>query len=204
MNAPIFPPNWHCFAQAPIAPAETFVMAGIGGHCFQTGHEQVGRGPRSQCCFPYPSPRSGRSLAGPPLRGGRVGNRLLPNLRNHFQSGDIAVESAAITTKPRGSHTCGNRLSSSLFSPPHWQAACRTLHRAARRVLRRVSSLLTRPTATCLPALSWAALRALQPAASMSGSAPATDRYLTAFGRMNPSTRTIRADRPGGPLFFAA
>ena len=204
MNAPIFSPIWHCSAQVVKSQPETFAMHGIGRHCFQTGHAAVGRVPRSQCCFPSPSQRSGQSLVGPTPLGGRVGNRLLPNLRNLFQSGDIAVESAAITTKPRGSTQCASRLSFSHFSPPLWLAACRTLRRAARLVPLRASSLLTRPMATCLPALSWAALRVLQPAASMSASAPATDRQITAFGRPNPSTRTIRANCPGGPLLFAA
>ena len=201
MNAPTSLQVWRASACGAVAATETFAMPNIHRHCFRTEHG-LSLAPRDQFCFLFPSPRSGRALAGPSSCPGRVWNRLADRLRNCFELLGFTVEPAAITTNQRGCHTCGNRLSSSPFSQLLLLAACRTLHRVARLVPQRVSSLLTQPTATCLPALSSAALRVLQPAASISVCRPATD--LTAFGRTTPKTRTIRASRPGGPLLFAA
>ena len=199
MNAPTAVQVWRASADGNVAAAETFAMRRIRRHCFETERD-LGLAPRDQFCFPSPSPRSGHPLAGPFPCPARVWNRLADHLRIRFELRGISVKSAAITTNQQGSHTCGNRLSSLLFSPPRSRAACRIQRRVPRPVPLLASSLLTQPTATCLPALSSAALRALQLAASISACRPATD--LTAFGRLNPSTRTIRASRPGGPLLF--
>lgn len=203
MNAPTAMQAWRASAYSSVAATETIAIPKIQKHCFFTEHD-LGLAPLDQFCFPSPSPRSGHPLAGPSPCPGKVWNRLADRPRNRFEMRGIAVESVEITTNQQGSHTCANRLSSSPSFPPLLPAACRTLHRVAQLVLLRVSSSRMQPTATCLPGQSSAALRALQPAASKSASGPATDPDLTAFGRLNSSTRTIRANRPGGPLLFAA
>lgn len=201
MIVPRFLPLWHVFAYGGNYPVEMLAMREMWRHCFPTEHDH-GLAPRDQFCFPSPSPRSGRVLAGPFHSRSRVWNRPAGQFRKSFASHVIAVDSAAITTNPRGNHLCANRLSSSLFSRPLWRAACRILPRAVRRVPLRGSSSRMRPMATCLPVPSSAALPGLPPAASISACRPATD--LTACGRLQPTTRTIRASRPGGPLLFAA
>ena len=204
MKTPMPPPVWQGSAQTREAPIWRIENKGTGAHCFRTGYDPTGCCPRIQCCFPTPSPRSGRPMAGPTPSVRRVGNPLPRHVRKHFQKCDIAVKSAAITTNQRGSLTCGNRYSSSLFSPPHWPAACRTLHRAEWLVPQQALWSPMRLTKTCLPVPRLAALQASQHAASKSASGPATDAFLTAFGRFTPLARTIRAGCPGGSLRFAA
>lgn len=204
MKTPMPPPIWQGSAQTREAPVSCIENRGTGGHCFHTGYDPTGRGPRIQCCFPTPSPRSGRSPAGPTPSVPRVGNPLPRHFRKHFQKCDIAVESAAITTNLRGSLTCGNRLSSLLFFPPLWPAACRILHRAGWLVPRQALWSPMRLMKTCLPGPRLAVWPVSQHAASKSASGPATDPFLTAFGRFTPLARTIRAGCPGGSLRFAA
>ncbi|MFD1743784.1 hypothetical protein [Cypionkella sinensis] len=92
-----------------------------------------------------------------------------------FASLRETVESAGRTTTKRGSSLCGNLSFFLPFSPCRWLAVCKTRLRAGWQVLRLAlqspMSLTTMPS----PALSLAALQALQPAASTWACRPATD-----------------------------
>jgi len=199
---------WQAFAQAREAFVGLFAMNGESDHCFRAGYGKIIVGPRSPGCFRSPSLRSGRSLAGPTLLSGRVGDGCASNIKNCFEIPVIAVKSAAITTNLRGSSKCGNRLFSSPFFRPRWPAACRTPRRAASLVPLRAHWWPMRWTKTWWPVRHLVAWQVLPPAASSLACRPATratepraDR--AAFGRAEPTRRTIRADRPGGPLSFA-
>ena len=206
MNSPTPSLVWQGSAQARADVLVAFAMKMAARHCFRASQGQPGHDLRSQCCYPSPSLRSGPSQAGPILFGG-----VAPSLIRAATSGskicfemrDIAVESAAITTNSRGSTLCASRLSSSPFFPRPWPAACRTPRRAAWPVQRQALSSPMRPTATCLPAPSSAALPVSRPAASRSACRPVTRATDTAAcGRSAPHSRTIRASRPGGPFFL--
>ena len=105
------------------------------------------------------------------------------------------VESAHRTTTKRGSSICGNLSFFLPFSPCRWLAACKTRRRAGWQALRRALQSLMSPTTTRSPALSLAALQALQPAASTSACRPATD--LIAANAANAMTAS-RGDAPAG------
>jgi len=197
---------WQAFAQGGSGVLNAFAMTLRAHHCFCAGRRQLPYGLRNHCCYPSPSLRSGPSQAGPTLSR-RAGADCVSRIRNCFESRVISVESAAITTNQRGSIPCASRLSFSPFFQCHWLAACRTRHRAALLAQRPVRSSPMPPRVTSSPAPSLAVLRVPQAAGSTSGFRPAvrpTD--LTAFGRTTttatPTARTIRADRPGGPLHF--
>lgn len=203
MNPPTPRPFWHGFAHGLGVVCKAFAMTWQARHCFRAGQWQSGHGTRSQRCYPSPSLRSGPSQAGPILM--RIasvpGDDCVGHNRNCFQIRDVAVESAAITTNQRGSTPCASRLSSLLFFPRPWPAACRTRRRAAwpaRRLARLSPTLWTK---TCWPVRRLAGWLVLPPAASSLACRPATRATdVTAFGRVQPTTRTIRADRPGGPF----
>jgi hypothetical protein len=202
MNSPTHHPVWHGFAQGRGGVFMGFAMEPMARHCFRAGQRLSSPDVRSQRCYPSPSLRSGPSQAGPFLVCG-VGQVCARDVRNCFEMPAIAVESAAITTNQRGSTKCRSRLSSSLFSPCRSPVACRTRLRAGQLVLRPVSLSPTRPTATCLRVRSLAVSQVWPPAASSLACRPATRvTNLTAFGRVQPTTRTIRADCPGGPFAF--
>lgn len=194
---------WHGFAHGLGVVCNVFAMTALPRHCFCAGQWQSGHGTRSQRCYPSPSLRSGPSQAGPILmrRSSVQGDDCVGRLRNCFQIRDVAVESGAITTNQRGSTPCASRLSSLLYFPRPWPAACRTRQRAAwpARRLALWSPMLW--TKTCWPARRLAGWRVLPPAASNLACRPAARAIkLTAFGRVQTDTRTIRAARPGGPF----
>ena len=203
MNSPTFPTVWHGFAQGRGGVFIGFAMMSGAGHCFYAGQRQSSHDLRSQRCYPSPSLRSGPSQAGPFLVR-KAGHVCASRIRNCFEMPAIAVESAAITTNLRGSTKCRSRLSSSLFSPCRWPGACRTPRRAVRPGLRQGFWSPMRPMETCLPARSSVALQVSPPAASNWACRPATRAtdLNSAFGRVTPRSRTIRAARPGGPFAF--
>ena len=92
-----------------------------------------------------------------------------------FASLRETVDSAQRTTIKRGSSKCGNPLFLSPFSPCRWLAVCKTRLRAGWQVLRLALPSRMSPTTMPSPALSLAALQALQPAASTWGCRAATD-----------------------------
>jgi len=92
-----------------------------------------------------------------------------------FASLRETVDSAQRTTIKRGSSKCGNPLFLSPFSPCRWLAVCKTRLRAGWQVLRLALQSLMSLTTMPSPALSLAALQALQPAASIWACRPATD-----------------------------
>ena len=195
---------WHGFAQRLGGVCIAFAMVSAARHCLFACHWQSGHGARTQRCYPSPTLRSGPSQAGPILMGGS-GDDCVGRQKNCFQIRAVAVESSAITTKQRGSTPCASRLSSSLFSLRPWPAACRTRRRAAWPVRRLARLSLTRWTKTCWPAPLLAGWPDLPPVASSWACRPATRAtepavVLAAFGRLQTDTRTIRADRPGGPF----
>jgi hypothetical protein len=205
MKLPTPLPFWRAFAQLQASVFIRFAMAPSAGHCFQASQRQPSHDLRSRRCYPSPSLRSGPSQAGPILISGRVDADRLRGVKNCFETCDITVESEPITTNLRGSTKCRSRLSSSPFSPCPSPAACRIPLRAASLVQLQVRLSPTRWMKICSPVPRSAALRALPPAALNSACRPATRATdLTAFGRTQPISRTIRANRPGGPLFFAS
>ena len=205
MKSPTPQRFWHGFAHVPGVVCNMFAMTNSARHCLCAGQWQSGHGTRSQRCYPSPSLRSGPSQAGPILlRGGSVpGDSCVGPWRNCFQIRDFAVESAAITTTQRGSTPCASRLSSSLFFPRLWPAACRTQRRAAWPARRLALLSPTLWTKTCWPARRWAGWRVSPPAASSWACRPATRATdVTASGRVHTTSGTIRATRPGGPFAF--
>ncbi|KAF0116104.1 MAG: hypothetical protein FD150_589 [Rhodobacteraceae bacterium] len=198
---------WRAFAQGCAGGFIGFAMVASSRHSLGAGLRRSSRGLRSLRCYPSPSLRSGPSQAGPILVRGSENADRVSRARNCFQIRDIAVESAAITTNLRGRSKCRSRLSSSPFFPLLWPVACRTPRPAAWQVRPLARWSLTRWMKTCLQVPPSAALRALQPAVSSSAcraatraTEPLTD--LSAFGRIETRTRTIRADRPGGPFLL--
>lgn len=130
-------------------------------------------------------------------------------IKNCFESGVIAVKSAAITTNERGSSPCAIRLSSSLSFPRLSLAACRIPHRAGLPARLPVPLSPTRLMRTLSPVPPSAVWPVRPPAGSKSVCRPATratDPYpdLSAFGRSKPPAKTIRANRPGGLLLSRA
>jgi hypothetical protein len=202
MNAPTAHVIWQAFAQDAARVSDVFAMAGAARHCFKVGQGEHSCSRRNYSNTPTPSLRSGPSQAGPFPFAGR-GADCVRGVKFCFEIADIAVESAAITTNHRGSHPCASRLSFSHFSLRRWPVACRTPRRAGLRVPLRAPSLPMPPRVTCLPVPSSAALQALRPAASNLACRPVTRATdLAAFGRFLPTARTIRANRPGGPLLL--
>lgn len=208
MNSPSHIAFWHGFAKHGASVLTAFAMVALARHCFCAGQWQSGYGLRRRRCYPSPSLRSGPSQAGPTLMGRPGAADCAGGVKYCFESCDIAVESAAITTNLRGSIQCASRLSSLPFFPPRLPVACRTRRRAAWPV--RLQALLspTRLMKTSSPVRRLAVLPVLQPAASKSAFRPATRATepltdLAAFGRHRPTTRTIRDRLPGGPFAFA-
>ena len=197
MNSPKLAAVWQGSAQADARVLAAFAMGKTARHCFRAGQGQSCRDLRSLRCYPSPSLRSGPSQAGPILVGGVALNPRGDGeggVKIRFEMRDIAVESAAITTNPRGSIPCASPLSSSLFLSPRSPGASRTLRPAALLVRRRALSSLTRPTATCLPVPSSAALPVLPPAASRLACRPVT--RATDHHRLRAGHTTFR-DHPG-------
>ncbi len=204
MNAPTAPSIWQAFAQLVLGVAGRFAMAGLALHGFLAGPGRHSPCARSHESTLPPSLRSGPSQAGPALSDRQLVADWADSVKFRFQACDTAVKPAAITTDQRGSLTCASRLSFSFFFPRRWPAACRIPHRAGWLVLLQAPSSPMPPRVTSLPAPSSVALRALRPAASSLACRPATRATeLAAFGRITPASRTIRADRPGGPFVFA-
>ena len=208
MNAPTDPVIWQASAQGAARVSDVIAMRGSARHCFKVGQGEHSCSRRHYSSTPTPSLRSGPSQAGPTLCAGRMGANCVGPVKICFEIRDIAVVSAALTTNQRGSLPCASRLSFSPFCPRRWPVACRTPRRVALPVRQPVPSSLTQPRVTFLPALSSAGWRASLLVGSSWACRPATratDPHLNsaAFGRTKPSARTIRADRPGGPLRFA-
>ncbi|CAN1513476.1 hypothetical protein MCELHM10_00868 [Paracoccaceae bacterium] len=207
MNSPIGTHIWQAFAQGPRAAALAFAIKRNSDHCFHAGQRLIADVLHCTSCLPSPFLRSGLSLAGPTLSCGRGGADFTDHFNIHFEIPVIAVESGSRTTNQRGSSKCGNPLSSSPSSPPLCQAACRIQRRAAWQERRLARWSPMQPRAMSLPGLLSVDLRASRPVASNLACRPATRATdpltdLVAFGRTDPHSRTIRADRPGGPLFF--
>lgn len=207
----MFPPTrngfWHGFAQRRAAVFNGFAMGLPDCHCFRAGHRQSSPGLRSLRCYPSPSYRSGPSQAGPSLLAGQGCADCVRPARNCFQIRSVAVESAAITTNARGSIQCRSRLSSSPFSPRRLPAVCRTQRLAAWQAQPPARWWPMRSTRTWSPARHLAGLPGSQLAASNWACRPAaraTERLIerAAFGRVDLTPGTIRADRPGGPFAF--
>lgn len=207
MKSPTLRPFGQGSAQGCAGVFTAFAMGASGRHCFTARQGRFCRDPRGLRCYPSPSLRSGPSQAGPILMGGvapKPGCHGATATRIRFETRDIAVESAAITTNSRGSFQCASRFFFSSFCPCRWPDACRTPRRAAWLVLQPAPLSPTRPTATCLPGPSSAAWPVSQPAASRSACRPVTRATDTAAcERSAPHSRTIRAARPGGPFLCA-
>lgn len=161
-----------------------------------------------QDCYPFPStwpaPNRGRSFFFRAANSLRRLHAVCVSLRDlGFDFAVVVVESLPRTTTKRGSSKCGKPFFLSPFSPCRWLAACKILRRVALLALRLVRRLLTLPTTTLLPALSSAALQALQPVASIWACRPATDliaasaAYLNTASRGNPPTGRFYLSRPG-------
>ena len=208
MKSPARISIWQAFAQALGGPLAPFEMMRNSFRCLHVIHGQFTVVLHSTSCLPSPSLRSGLSPAGPTLLHRREEADFADHINIRFEILVIAVESRARTTNQRGSSKCGNPLSSLPSFRPRLPVACRTLHRAAWRVRLPVRPSPTRLTKTSSPGLPLARLPGRRPVASSSvfhPAIPATDQLadLAAFGRTVPPFRTIRADRPGGPLCFA-
>jgi hypothetical protein len=203
MNSPRPLAFWHGFAQARPGVFKPFAMWPGGRHCFWAGQWQPSHDLRSQRCYPSPSLRSGPSQAGPTLSGRQAVADCARGAKICFEIRGVAVESRAITTTFRGSSKCANRLSSSFCCPCRWPVACKTRHPEGRPVPLRGRLSPMRPTATCLPGPLSAGWPASRPVASSLACRPATRATdVTAFGRAEHHSRTIRAARPGGPFAF--
>ncbi len=199
---------WRGFAQAVPAVRIGFAIGSSGRHCFFAGQSTQRCGLSSNACTPHPSLRSGSSQAGPVLTGTfpqPIGAGCVKSARIYFESRRIAVESVAITTNQRGSSKCASRLSSLPFSPSRSPVACRTRRRAALLVPLRALPSQMRWMKTWLPVQPSARLPVQPPAGSSWACRPAAlPTELTACGRAEPHSRTIRASRPGGPFSFCA
>lgn len=203
MKSPTLPLNWHGFAHRRGAVFVAFAMGSAALHCFLAGLWHSSHGACSQRCYPSPSLRSGPSQAGPILVGGPVAAAGARRVKKGFEIRDIAVDSGAITTNLRGSSPCASRLSSLLFFPRPLRAACRIRPRAGWLVQRLARLSPMRWTKTCWPAPPWAVWRVSPPAELKWACRPATPAIeLAASGRFEPTRRTIRAARPGGPFAF--
>ncbi len=207
MNAPITDPVWQPFANPSAVVAGVFAMSQVLRHCFPAGQKQNFFGARTDDPSLTPSLRSGPSQAGPTPSAGRNGADRMGAARICFEIRDIAVESSAITTNQRGSFPCASHLSFSPYFPLRSLAACRTPRRAGWPVPLRAPLWPMLSMKTSSPAPQSVALPVLQLAVSnwaCRPATPATDPHLdlAACGRPTPPIRTIRADRPGGPLLF--
>jgi hypothetical protein len=191
-------PVRQAFAQGVGGPAIAFAMQLLLGDPCSAGRNRLSFSSQKPRTYPSPSLRSGPSQAGPtPFRISVIS--VSGWLRYRLEIRDFSVESGTITTTQRGSTTCGSRLSSSLFSPRPWPAACRIRLRAGlpARPQARLSPM--RWTKTCSQAQHLAALQVLPPAGSSWACRPATPATeLTACGRSKTPRKAIRADRPGG------
>jgi hypothetical protein len=199
MNAPTAHCIWQPSAQAWAGAFKAFAMPVSERHCLVVSQRQQRPDLRNYCTTP--SLRSGPSQAGPTLRDRRSGADCVSVAKICFEMRDIPVESAAITTNQRGSLPCASRLSFSFFCQRRWPAACRIPHRAGLPVRLLVRSSPMPPRVTFLPVPSSAVLQAPHPAGSSWACRAAADD-LTALGRLDLTSRTIRASRPGGPFAF--
>lgn len=199
---------WQAFAQAARCTRSAFAMMQKCYHCFQVGQRRVANVLHRTSCSHFPTLRSGLPLAGPTLPRGRANAGFADHSNNCFEIPVIAVKSDAITTNQRGSSKCGNPLSSSPSFRPRWPVACRTLHRAAwsARLPVQLSPTHSMKTSSRVPRLADLPAQPLVASKLACRPAPrATDPLAdrAAFGRTGIQSRTIRADRPGGPLLFA-
>lgn len=193
-------------AKPAMAGCESFALRAEAGH---SGLAGTGRclGLRSDPSTPSPSRRSGPSQAGPtPFARYRRGfaeamraDAQKPTFR--FNSRWFAVDSPAITTNQRGSLSCASRFSFFPFLSFRWPDACRTPRRAAWPVLSLVRPSRTRWMKTWSLVRPSAVLPVRPPVASSWACRPATD-LITACGRADTSSRTIRADCPDGLFAF--
>lgn len=201
MNAPIAHRIWQGFAQARAVGLKTFAMQSLERHCLHVGQRQ--QSPDLRNYSTTPSLRSGPSQAGPTLWDRRLDADCVSGTKICFEIRDIAVNHPAITTNQRGSLPCASRLSFSSFCPRRWPVACRIPHRAGLPVPQRVPSSPMPPRVTSLPVPSSVVLPVPHPAGSSWACRPAAQATdLTAFGRVDHASRTIRASRPGGPFAF--
>ena len=188
------------------------IASGIMALHGQGAGDRPSRHLRSDMCTPSPSRRSGPSQAGPtpffsPTSHRRGSAESAPvattaaSFRFNFRR--FALKSRPITTNQRGSLSCASHFSFFPFSFFRWPVACRTPRRAAWPVLSPVLPLRTLWMKTWSLARHLAVLPVRPPVASSWACRPATDpACLTAFGRADASSRTIRADRPGGLFHF--
>lgn len=134
-----------------------------------------------QDCYPFPSPWSGPTLAGPFLTkpDGAFGHSCAICVMRCFFWFDFlrtAVESGIITTNNRGRKTsCGKSFFLWRFFQPLLRAVCKTRHRAALLALRRVQHLPILPTTVRLPVRLLVGWRGLRHAASTSACRLAID-----------------------------
>jgi len=199
MNAPTAHRIWQSYAQAWVGGLKAFAMPVLERHCLRAS-QRLNR-PDLRNFSTTPSLRSGPSLAGPTLRDRRWGADCVSGAKISFEMRDIPVESAAITTNQRGSLPCASRLSFSFFCQRPWLAACRIPHRAGLPVRLPGQSSPMPQRVTSLPVPSLVVLPVPLPAGSSWACRAAADD-LTAFGRLDLTSRTIRASRPGGPFAF--
>ncbi len=187
---------------------EMFALRARAGHSVLAG---AGRclGLRSDIRSLSPSRRSGPSQAGPtpfPTLQHRRGFAEAPGSVRAtatfgFNSRWFAVNLPTITTNQRGSLSCASRFSFFPFLSFRWPVACRTPRRAAWPVRLPVLLLRMRWMKTWSQVLPSAVLPVRPPVASSWACRPATD-LITACGRADTTSRTIRADRPDGLFAF--
>ena len=186
MNAPTAPSIWQAFAQSAAGVPGRFAISGSGRHCFRAGLGRQSLGPRSHGSTLTPSLRSGPSQAGPVLLGIRSGAEGVRRAKPSFDVGAVATSFPAISRGQRSSCRRASRLSSAHFFPCRWPAEYVIPGCGLGQVQLLAPWSPLQPSAsgrTCRPALR------------------ATD--FAAFGRSKPAARLIRANCPGGPLFFA-
>ena len=138
-------------------------------------------------CYPFPSPWPDPSRVRPFFSAARQGDADAVS-DGIFQCSFAVdkLESAAIITSDRGSHTCVNPSFFLPFAPFRLPAACRTRHRAGLPVRRPARLSPMRPAAAPSMAQSSAALPVLPPVASTWACRPATTNNLTAASAASP------------------
>lgn len=153
---------------------------------------------------PSPHCRSARPTRGPGFA--QVSANPWAGAEFSFPTRELRVYCRDITTNhPRGRAPCVSIPSFWRQLPrPSLLVACRIPHRAGLPVPLPARFWPMSPTATSLPGPSSAVWRARQAAASTSAFPPATTTDLSALGPDVLTSKTIRADRPGGLSAFRA